>query len=159
MKRKLYGILTLILFGGAVFAYTTLYYDFLRFENIYGTVFRVQDCSIPNPITTPCFWGALFFLIGFFISLSIFNRSKKSKDSGKLEKYLYFLLFGGTIFAWSNFTFELYKFYFTSGPKTSCSGILTSTPFTTPCFYGAMIYLLGFVTMLVIRKNQRKNEA
>ena len=93
------------------------------------------------------------------MSLSIYNRYKKSKESINLEKYLYLLLFGGTIFAWSNFTYELYKFYFTTGPKTSCSGILTSTPFTTPCFYGALIFLLGFITNIVIRKNKSKNEA
>ena len=158
MKNKLYGILTFILLGGTIFAYNAVYNDFRRFESIYGTIFRVQDCSVPNPIATPCFYGAFFFLVGFFMSLRIYYNHLKSRETHRLENYLYYLLTGGTIFAWSNFSYEIYKFYFTTGPKTSCSGIPTSTPFNTPCFYGAVIYLLALSTNLVIRKYRQSNE-
>lgn len=157
MKLKLYGLLTLILLGGTFVAYNAVYNDFLRFEKIYGTVFKVEGCSIPNPITTPCFWGAFFFLVAFFMSLTVYLNTRKSKEIIKVQNYLYFLLIGSTVFAWSNFTYELYKFYFTSGPKTSCSGIITSSPFLTPCFYGSVIYLLSLITIIIIKRSNDKS--
>ncbi len=134
MKNKLQNLLTIILAGGTIFAWYTVFSDFYRFQRIYGTIFRIENCSIPNPLTTPCFYGAIAFVIALILSIK------------KMEKPLYFLIIGGTIFAWSNFGYEVYKFYATTGIKTSCAGIITDNVFTTPCFYGAFIYLLALIT-------------
>ena len=139
MKIKLQNLLTIILAGGTIFAWYTVFNDFSRFQRIYGTIFRIENCSIPNPVLTPCFYGAIAFVIALVLSVR------------KLEKPLYVLLIGGTIFAWSNFGYEVYKFYATIGIKTSCSGVITENVFSTPCFYGALIYLLALITIKYIK--------
>jgi hypothetical protein len=139
MKSKLQKLLTIILFGGSIFAWYTVFNDFSRFQRIYGTIFRIENCSVPNPVTTPCFYGAIAFVIALILSIK------------KNEKPLYILLIGGTIFAWSNFAYEVYKFYASTGVKTSCAGVITNNVFTTPCFYGACIYLLALITIKYYR--------
>jgi hypothetical protein len=134
MKTKLQNLLTIILAGGSIFALYTVFNDFVRFQRIYGTIFRIENCSIPNPVLTPCFYGAIGFVAALILSVK------------KLEKPLNYLLIGGTIFAWSNFGYEVYKFYVTTGVKTSCAGVITDNVFATPCFYGACIYLLALIT-------------
>lgn len=135
MRRNFEYVLTIILAGGTAFSWTTVYFDFVRFQRIYGTIFRITGCTTPNPILTPCFYGAIAFAIGLYFAVS------------KKFNHLYWLLLGGTIFAWGNFSFEAYKFYYSIGPKVSCSGIITDNIFTTPCFHGAVIYLIGLVAM------------
>lgn len=140
MKKKIEFLINIILVGGSTFAWTTVYYDFLRFQKIYGTIFRISGCTTPNPIMTPCFYGAIAFVICLILSIT------------KKYKYLFWLLIGGTIFAWSNFSYEAYKFYWGTGPKVGCSGALTDNIFNTPCFYGAVIYLLALSTVYYYRK-------
>ena len=139
MKSKLQKLLTIILAGGSIFAWYTVFNDFSRFQRIYGTIFRIENCSVPNPVMTACFYGAIAFVIALIFSVK------------KMEKPLYFLIIGGTIFAWSNFAYEVYKFYASTGVKTSCAGIITDNVFTTPCFYGAVIYLLALITSFFIK--------
>ena len=139
MKTKLQNLLTIILAGGSVFAWYTVFNDFVRFQRIYGSIFRIENCSIPNPILTPCFYGAVAFVVALILSIK------------RKEKPLFYLLIGGTIFAWSNFGYEVYKFYVSTGVKTSCAGVITDNVFTTPCFYGASIYLIALVTILYIK--------
>ena len=135
MKQNLEYAIKVILAGGTAFSWTTVYFDFLRFQKIYGTVFRISGCTTPNPVITPCFYGAIAFAIGLYLAIT--NKFKE----------LYWLLLGGTVFAWGNFSYEAYKFYFYVGPKVSCSGIVTDNIFTTPCFHGAVIYLLAFMAI------------
>ncbi|NBO17419.1 MAG: hypothetical protein EBV07_00790 [Proteobacteria bacterium] len=142
MKDWYQKLLTLILLGGSIFAWTTIYNDFVRFHAIYGTFFKIFDCSVPNPVLTPCFYGGFGFLLASYWSI-------KSQMNN-----LYYLLIGCVIFAWSNFFYEVYKFYFVQAlVKVSCSGIPTNSVFTTPCFYGAMIFALSFITIVYYRKN------
>jgi len=146
MKEQYEKLLTVILTGGSIFAWFTIYNDFLRFQSIYGTIFRIYDCSTPNPVLTPCFYGGFGFLLAFFWSIK------------KKMNHLFYLLIGCVVFAWSNFAFEAYKFYFIPAKvKVSCSGIPTNSIFTTPCFYGAMIFLLALVTIIFYRRELRQN--
>lgn len=140
MRQEYRKLLTIILLGGSIFAWTTVYHDFVRFFNLYGDLFRIYDCEIPNPVTTPCFYGAIAFVISLILVL--------------LKKFqtLFYLLIFGTLFAVGNFSYEVHKFYSTSGVKTSCSGVVTDNVFTTPCFFGAVIYTLALVTILFARK-------
>ena len=67
------------------------------------------------------------------------------------------LLVAGTIFAWSNFTFELVKFLNAENqPITGCSGNFVANPFTTVCFYGALFFSAGLIASLVALKEQGK---
>lgn len=137
--RKFFVIQSLILFGGVLFAWTTVVSDFLRFSNNLGV----------NPLTTPCFYGAIGFLIAYFYSLFIlFAEPEKQR---KHQKYLVIFLVAGTIFGWGNFTLEFCKFYFFKNP-TSCSGLIVATPFVTPCFYGSVLYLASLVSAIIVKR-------
>jgi hypothetical protein len=70
-ENKLLKILTLVLLGGTIFAWYTVAQDFIRFKNIQGTIFKVSDCLIPNPVTTACFYGAFGFLAAVIWSYKI----------------------------------------------------------------------------------------
>lgn len=134
-RKKLLILQSIIIFGGVAFAWFTVANDFLRFYS---------NTRAINPIFTPCFYGAIGFLIAYIYSLYIYFA--KETTSKKHQRYLMIFLLCGTIFGWSNFILELCRFYFISGSKTSCSGLVVSSPFVTPCFYGSVIYLLSLIS-------------
>lgn len=147
--KKIYQFQSLVLLIGTIFAWFTVYTDFSRFYKFYGSLTRIQNCVIPNPVTTPCFYGAFVFLAGFIWSLLILKR--KTEDQLIQQKKLNLLLVAGTIFAWGNFAYEIIKYYLVkSGPKVSCSGIPTDNIFLTSCFYGSVIFLSSLILSIII---------
>jgi len=153
--RKIFKIQSLLLLVGSIFAWVTVYTDFSRFYGLYGDITRVRDCVIPNPVTTPCFYGAFAFLISFFWSLSILRSPIQKKNAS--QKKLQVLLIGSVVFAWSNFALEIYNFYFkSSANQISCSGVPATSVFVTPCFIGSMLFLSSLLVSLVITLNRRK---
>ena len=152
---KLYKLQPLVLLGGTIFAWFSVYTDFARFYKFYGTLTRIQNCVIPNPVTTPCFYGAFAFLIAFLWSLYILKQKVENRISQ--QKKLNILLIASTIFAWSNFFLGIYQYYAAkNGPKVSCSGIPTDNAILTPCFFGSIIFLLALiVSITIIRSNKR----
>jgi len=68
----------------------------------------------------------------------------------------FLVLLGGTIFAWSNFTKELYNWYQDKVCTTGCA--VGVNPFYTPCFYGAVFFLIAFVLSAIILKNVKINK-
>lgn len=153
MKRG-YLLQSLVLFGGTIFAWTTVANDFRRFYAIEGTIFKVQDCAIPNPVTTPCFYGAFAFLVAFVWSVILLKKDGEEQTRG--ERKLRWLLLASTLFAWGNFSRTLYTFYSTppAAEKVGCSGQLVSSPFVTPCFYGSMIFLIALVLSFVLLRRR-----
>jgi len=59
------------------------------------------------------------------------------------------LLFAGTVFAWTNFCIELNSWLQDKACSVGCNAGLAN-PFVTPCFYGAIFFLLAFVLSSVI---------
>jgi len=89
-KLKSLFLIQLLTAGfGSIFAYTSVYFDFQRFYLVEGTYTKIKDCVIPNPVTTPCFWGAFGFLAttiwAFFIYKKYFIIDK-SKAKGQSNK-------------------------------------------------------------------------
>ncbi|MFA4937165.1 MAG: hypothetical protein WC575_02675 [Patescibacteria group bacterium] len=154
--KKLFQLQSVVLLIGTIFAWYTVYVDFARFYAVEGTLFKVQDCIIPNPVTTPCFYGAFAFLIGFIWSLYII---KFLDDKKKIQqKRLVWLLIASTLFAWGNFSYTLYKFWLSHGePTIGCSGQLVTNPFITPCFIGAAIFLVALIVGWWIKRILGKN--
>lgn len=151
--KKIYWVQSLVLLAGTIFAWYTVYSDFSRFYNLYGTLTKISGCSIPNPITTPCFYGAFAFLGAFIWSLYILKMPRVKQIAH--EKKLVILLIGSTIFAWSNLALEIYNFYIQKvSSKVSCSGVATDNIYTTACFIGSMIFLVSLIVSIAInRKN------
>lgn len=153
---KKFIVQSLVLLGGTVFAWFTVFGDFERFYQVEGTLFKVKDCVVPNPVVTPCFYGAIAFLLALTWSIVII-KSINLPALYQRQKYLFWFLIAGTIFAWYNVTKLLIIFYSTApGPKIGCSGQLLVNPYTTPCFFGASIFLLALIVSGTILLRLRK---
>jgi hypothetical protein len=150
----MYFIQSLILLAGTIFAWFTVCSDFSRFYNLYGNITKISGCVIPNPVTTPCFYGAFAFLGAFIWSLYV-QRMAKGKRITHQKKLSIFLI-ASTIFAWSNLALEIYHFYLQkTGSRVSCSGIATDNIFTTACFIGSMIFLTSLIISLIINNENK----
>lgn len=160
MYKNLLKLQTGTLLVGTLFAWFTVYTDFTRFYNLYGSITKISGCVIPNPVTTPCFYGAFAFLLGFILSAIVLHKSLKGEDFIKKQKHLWLLLIAGTLFAWGNFAFEIMKFYSSKTVvQVSCSGVATDNVFLTSCFYGSVIFLSSLIVSTLIRsKIKTKNQ-
>ncbi|EKD53413.1 MAG: hypothetical protein ACD_61C00047G0002 [uncultured bacterium] len=156
--KKIYLFQSVLLLAGTLFAWFTVYSDFSRFYDLYGSITRITDCIIPNPVTTACFYGAFAFLGALIWSLFINKASAIKKVAG--QRKLHLLLIGSTIFAFSNLFLEIYNFYFNgTSEKVSCSGVPSTSIFVTPCFIGSMFFLGSLITsMIIIRKSNTKKK-
>lgn len=155
MKKILLYIQSAILLGGVVFAWYTVFGDFQRFFDAGYSINQFRDCSVPNPLATPCFYGAIMFIITLVLSLFILTEADATKGA-KSQRKLMWLLLAGTLFAWGNFAYQLYIFYQPRvGDYLGCSGVTDAHPIYTPCFIGAVIYLGAFIASLVIVKSKK----
>lgn len=144
MKRRFQWLLVAALTGGTLFAWTTVFADYRRFFESGATIFQIAGCRYPNPIATPCFYGAIVFLIALFWSIRVL-RQGPAAPAGSLRN-LTWLLTAGALFAWGNFGWELWKYYRPgNGPVLSCNGTAVLHPVLTPCFVGALIYALALL--------------
>ena len=154
----MYLIQVVALLVGTVFAWTTAVVDFLRFYQAEGTLFKINDCLYPNPVTTPCFYGAIAFAIAFVWAISLLK--KEGEIRRKSEKHLSWLLIAGTIFAWTSFGRLAYNFYTAlPGQGIGCSGVPTTSPFLTPCFFGATLFLIALIISLVTLVKEAKSQS
>jgi hypothetical protein len=147
--KKWYRLQIVVILAGTLFAWYTVVVDFMRFFDYHGTLFKITDCIIPNPVLTPCFWGAWGFIAALVWSILLLKHS----ESVNKKQHGYFTLFlvACTIFGWSNFFLVLYKFLANHGkPTIGCSGQITTNPFTTPCFYGSVFFLVSLIVSLII---------
>jgi hypothetical protein len=69
----------------------------------------------------------------------------------KLALAQFIVLLAGTLFAWTNFGIELVDWLNKRACTTGCAVGLVN-PFLTPCFYGAVVFLLAFILSAVMLK-------
>lgn len=154
MSKKFLYLQSLVILAGALFAWSTIFGDFVRFSQVEGTLFKIKDCLVPNPVLTPCFWGGWAFLIALVWSLFILKMP--SEKQRVHQKYLVILLVAGTIFGWSNFGYGWLKFIANeSKPIVGCSGLLVADPFNTPCFFGSLFFTASLLASLVVLKKHK----
>ena len=151
MSKLLLKVQVAVLALGVVFSWLTLLFDYQHFFAAGGHVLEVSGCAVSNPIVTPCFYGALAFLAAFFWSVSILRAAPDLMT--QRQRGLNWLLTAGTVFAWGNFAYEVYRFI---QPQPSASAFSCRReaalvhPLMTPCFYGALIYLAALVVSMFI---------
>jgi hypothetical protein len=151
--KKLFTWQTILLLAGTLFAGYNVVKNFITFYGFEGTIFKIQDCVIPNPVTQACFYGAVGFLIALIWSISLLQKPTNTK-----QHYLWWFLSAGTIFAWYNVTKEFILFYSTrSGPALGCSATPITNPFLTPCFTGATIFLITAILAGLIYSRMSKS--
>ncbi len=141
------------LLSGSVLAWLTTIKEFVRFYQIEGTIFKIKDCAIPNPITTPCFWGATAFLVALIWAVYIY---KQKKGRGHQRKLMLFLA-ASTVFGWANVAYDYYKYFGAKmEPIQTCSGLVKS-PLYTACFWGSVLYLLALLlTIKIVRQKKAR---
>lgn len=67
----------------------------------------------------------------------------------------FIILLAGTIFAWINFTIEMIDWLNKRTCTLGCAPGVTN-PFLTPCFYGAIFFLIAFILSSMMLKNIHK---
>lgn len=156
MAQTLLRVQVGVLAFGTAFSWITLVLDYRRFFASGGHVLEISGCAVANPIITPCFYGALAFLAAFVWATRILRSAPEAVS--KRQRGLQWLLTAGTIFAWGNFAYEIYRFMQPQPAATafSCpSGAAAVNPLMTPCFYGALIFLAALVVSLLILRARR----
>jgi hypothetical protein len=146
-----------LLFGILV-SWTATIKAFINFYNIEGTIFKIKDCLIPNPVVTPCFWGSLAFFLA-----AIWAYKLKNKESLRKENYFLYFMAGSFVFAWSNFVIELIGVTPKPGSIIAPCPATTSSPFTGACFFGSILFtfslILTYWAIIVSRNSNRRQTA
>ncbi len=151
LRKIQVGVLAL----GTLFSWTTLVLDYRRFFASGGRVLELSGCAVANPIVTPCFYGALAFLMAL-VWASVILRSAPAV-AARRQRGLQWLLAAGTLFAWGNFAYEVYRYFrqpAAASPFMCPAGEAVGNPLLAPCFYGALIFLSALVVALLIRAKE-----
>lgn len=144
-EKNLLGIQALVLLGGTIFAWSKLILQFDNFYSLYGTFLRFNDITIPNPLTTACFYGSLAFLVALFWSARMYQDT-----SHRSERLLRNFLLFCVVFAVSVFAYELIVFYKLFGFHANAFICTPGVhPTQTPCFYGMLFFIVAFITSVV----------
>ncbi len=144
---------------GTGFSWITLVFDYRRFFASGGHVLEISGCAVANPVITPCFYGALAFLAAFMWAVAILRSTPEAVS--KRQRGLQWLLTAGTIFAWGNFAYEVYRFMQPQPAASAFScpqGAAAVNPLMTPCFYGALIFLAALVVSVLILRARSCND-
>jgi len=64
----------------------------------------------------------------------------------------------GTIFAWVNFCYEFYNWINSRACEFGCSAGLITNPFLTPCFYGALFFVIALILNIIVLKKFKSND-
>jgi hypothetical protein len=143
---------------GTLFSWTTLVLDYRHFFDSGGRVFEFSGCAVANPLATPCFYGALAFAIALLWSVAVVRAAPDAVL--RLQGGLHWLLVAGTLFAWGNLGYELYR-YLQPQPTASAFscpvGDVAPNPLATPCFYGALIFACALMVSTTIRRSSRRS--
>lgn len=138
--KKLLIIQSLVILGGAVFAWSKLIPQLRNFLELYGTLFRFTGCAVPNPLLTACFWGSAAFLVALFWSISVYQRPTYTS-----QRWLRNFLFFGVVFAASVVSYEALTFYkFISASTVAVTCTPGVAPTQTPCFTGMLFFIAAF---------------
>ncbi len=151
MNRTFLKLQVAVLAIGTGFSWITLVFDYRRFFVSGGHILEISGCAVTNPIITPCFYGALAFIAAFVWALTILRSPPETLLIR--QRGLQLLLAAGTIFAWGNFAYEVYRFMqpLPAASAFSCpAGEVAINPLMTPCFYGALIFLTALVVSVFI---------
>ena len=150
-ERKLLIIQALVLFGGTVFAWSNFLPQISRFQSLYGTIFKFTGCTVPNPFLTACFLGSFAFLVALLWSFSIYQSPNPVRERHLRNFLLLCVIFATSVIAYE--TAQYYKFI-ASAVSVSCNP--GASPFTTPCFYGDIFFIVAFIiSVFAVRRFTR----
>lgn len=82
------------------------------------------------------------------------HNNNNSQSMKKLITIQFYILLLGTLFAWTNFTIELVNWLNKRACTLGCAIGLVN-PFLTPCFYGAVFFLVAFLFSVYILRRAK----
>jgi len=136
---------TLILFCGTLFAWSKLIPQIQNFQSIYGTVFKFRDCVVPNPFITACFFGSVAFVVVLVWSSRVLQNPTYNSERILRNFLLFCVIFAGSVLLYE--IVDFYKLLPSKSIPISCSpGV---EPWKTPCFFGLLFFLFGYMTAVV----------
>lgn len=140
MKVKTIAYIQLgLISAGVLWAWFNVVKNFIRFYKFEGTIFKIHNCVIPNPVTEPCFYGALGFAAAWIIAYTLVRSYV-----ARVQYRLWWFAFACTVFAWTVVTKEMVSYFGKPlGAAVGCSAIPIYNPFMTPCFIGATLFLMS----------------
>jgi len=151
MTTVLRYVLSATILGGAVFAWTTLFGQFERFLGVYHTLFRFADCIMPNPLITPCFYGAVAFLVALGWSAYLIVRPSMRGDVWLSRLLLFGVFFALAVLGYE--AAEYYKWIDFGGVSVSCApGV---HPLATPCFTGLLFFGAAYALSFAILRMRK----
>jgi len=156
LKKSATIVQLLVLCGGMIFAWFTVIRELINFYTTEGTIFKIADSVYRNPVVTPCFYGAVGFIVIIVWAFFIWREFDESKQIIH-RKWHTLLLLGGTLFAWSVVTWEWWQIKQAAGaPVVGCSGLMDSI-FDSTCLYGALFYTLSLGIGFYLYKDAKKS--
>jgi hypothetical protein len=66
----------------------------------------------------------------------------------------FFVLLGGTLFAWFNFSQELISWLNKKSCTLGCAGADSINPFLSVCFYGALFFTTALILNIIVIKKK-----
>jgi len=139
---------------GTVIAWSTVTLGFIRFYRAEGTILKFTNCALPNPLTTPCLYGAIAFLVALIWAAYLASHTM---SIGRGYEHLWWLLLASTIFGWSNVAYEFWRWgQSPTGFIVSCTTESISSPFQSPCLYGSTMFLGAWLSVDLIARGRRR---
>jgi hypothetical protein len=125
-----------------------------RFYGSEGTLLRFSNIGVTNPLITPCFWGAIAFLIGLAWAGSLYSTIARGGPLGGYRTLAWFLV-ACVLFGWSNVGYEMWKLNQSeTGSIIGCMAEPMTSIFQSSCLYGSVMFLASLVAAhLVVRKS------
>lgn len=131
------GALPLMLAGGTLFSWYNTALLFKAFYTYYPSVFMMGQTIAPNPLLTPCFYGAVAFAVALAWSL-VLALKPHERSNMWLTRFLVF----GVCFASVVLIYEALEYYHIISLSRSVSCSPGVHPFKTPCF-GGLLFFIG----------------
>ncbi len=151
--RNFLALQTIILAGGTLYTWSKLVVQIDNFLMSYGSLLRFQNCIIPNPLVTACFYGSIAMLVAFVWSARITYRYNEQS-----QKWLRYLLYFGTVFATAVLGFEFLQFYDRLSVEINAIGCTPGVhPLRTPCFIGLLFFLTASINATVLHYKFKTN--
>jgi hypothetical protein len=135
---------------GALVAWSTTILALTRFYGSEGTLLRLDNIGIPNPVITPCFWGAVAFLIAVPWAGSLYSRLGRANPVGGYRMLGWFLV-ACVLFGWSVVGYESWRLsQSATGSIIGCTAAPMTSIFQSPCLYGSSMYLASLVAAYIV---------
>ncbi len=145
MERITQYTLLAVLLGGTLFSWYHTALLFKKFFVYHDSLLQVTNCIVPNPIATPCFYGAVAFF-GALVWAGLITYGVFPTSFVWLRRFLVF----GILFAATVLVYEGMEFYQVIAPTVSVSCSPGTHPLSTPCFGGLLFFSAAYVIARVI---------